>query len=44
LANVVTPEEIADVALFAALDSAAREQTSRAAADISLVSERVRGG
>ena len=33
---MVTPEEIADVALFAELDSAAREQISRVAADISL--------
>ena len=34
---MVTTEEIRDVALFAALDSAAREQISRVAADISLV-------
>ena len=34
---MVTTEEIGDVALFAALDSAEREQISRVAADISLV-------
>src|SRR4051812_46770124 len=35
--HVVTTEEIADVALFAALDSAECEQISRVAADVSLV-------
>jgi thioredoxin reductase (NADPH) len=37
LPNVVTPEEIGGVALFAALDPAQREQLSRVAADVSLV-------
>ena len=37
LPTVVTPEEIGQVALFAALDPAQREQLSRVAADISLV-------
>src|SRR4051794_644456 len=37
LANVVTTEEIGEVALFAALDSSEREQISRVAADIGLV-------
>jgi thioredoxin reductase (NADPH) len=35
--NVVTPEEIGRVAVFAALGQAARERLSRAAADITLV-------
>jgi thioredoxin reductase (NADPH) len=35
-APVVTPDEIAGVALFAALDAAQREQLSRVAADVSL--------
>src|SRR5215210_3352070 len=37
LPNVVTPEEIGGVVLFAALDLAQREQLSRVAADVSLV-------
>ena len=37
LTNVVTTEEIGQVALFAALDPAQRERLSRVAADISLV-------
>jgi thioredoxin reductase (NADPH) len=37
LPNVVTPEEIGGVALFAALDPAQREQLSRVAADVRLV-------
>jgi thioredoxin reductase (NADPH) len=37
LPNVVTPEEIGGVALFAALDLDQREQIARVAADVSLV-------